>query len=337
MDTIKVLVTMPFPDYLIEKIENASSRISVTRHEARKSEDLPQNAADFDVFYGLSALPAPEVMPNLKWVQMHSAGVDPVLLLPLYNDTDIVFTTTSGLHAVTMAEYTLGQILAYAHHLPRMYEDQANGKWPAGRWDRYVPRNLRGQTLGIVGYGSIGREIARQAQAFGLKVLAVKRDLRNLIDNSFRIPDTGDPEAEIPDRIYPVEALNSFLAECDYVVLATPLTPDTHHLIGERALNAMKEDALLINISRGDVIDENALIDALEKGKIGGAALDVFQKEPLPDDSPLWKMPNVTLSPHVSGFTPAYDDLATDIFVENIKRFVAGEALLNVVDRSRNY
>jgi phosphoglycerate dehydrogenase-like enzyme len=161
--------------------------------------------------------------------------------------------------------------------------------------------------------------------------------LRNLEDSSFRLEGTGDPNADIPDRIYPIAALHSFLKECDVVVLAAPLTKETANLIDAQALKAMRKDSLLINVSRGGVVAEDALAKALREGAIGGAALDVFQEEPLPPDSPLWELPNVILSPHVSGFTPAYDDRATDLFAENLRRFIVGEALMNVVDRSRGY
>jgi phosphoglycerate dehydrogenase-like enzyme len=161
--------------------------------------------------------------------------------------------------------------------------------------------------------------------------------VRDLTDDTFRLDGTGDPEADIPDRIYPVQALHSFLGECDVVVVTVPLTADTHHLINGAALKAMKPDALLINVARGDVIHEEALIKALKEGMIAGAGLDVFSEEPLPEDSPLWELPNVLMSPHVSGFTPHYDDRATDLFAENLRRFIVGEELMNVVDREKGY
>ena len=170
-----------------------------------------------------------------------------------------------------------------------------------------------------------------------MRILAVKRDVRQLADNSYTIAGTGDPEGEVPERIYPPQGLRSFLRECDYVVLTVPLNQQTHHLINAAMLSAMKSNAILINVSRGNVVDEVALVEALEKGVIGGAALDVFSEEPLPSDSPLWKLPNVIISPHVAGFMPDYYDRAAELFAENLRRFLAGEPLFNLVDRSRGY
>lgn len=347
MEEINVLVTMPFPSPLMEKLADVSPRLKVEQHEARRPEDLPEEQIEaIDVLYTQSALPDPKIAPNLQWVQLHSAGINHIVDTPLYTDSEITITTASGIHGVNMAEYVIGHILAFGHHIPKMLKDTAEKHWPhkvegqpdsESRWERYVPQELRGRTLGIVGYGSVGREVARLAQAFGMQVLAIKRDLRNLEDTSFRLEGTGDPDADIPNRIYPIAALHSFLKECDVVVLTAPLTEETANLIDAQALKAMKNDALLINVSRGGVVAEDALAKVLREGIIGGAALDVFQEEPLPSDSPLWELPNVILSPHVSGFTPAYDDRATDLFAENLRRFIVGEALMNVVDRSRGY
>lgn len=337
MEMVNVLVTMPFAAPLLEKLANVSPRLNIIQHEARTAEDLPPTIKEVDVLYTFQALPLPEQAPRLRWVQLHYAGVDHLLEHPLFAKEDVLFTSTSGIHTIVIAEYVLALILAFAHHLPKMFADKASATWPQDRWARYVSRELRGATLGIVGYGSIGREVARLAQAFGMRVLAVKRDLRNLEDEGYCLPGTGDPHAEIPERIYPIEALHSFLRECDYVVLSLPLTAETHHLINAAALAAMKPTAILINVARGGLVDEKALITALEKGTIAGAGLDVYAVEPLPPDSPLWKMPNVILSPHVAGFTTHYDERATDLFAENLRRFLAEEPLLNLVDRSRGY
>lgn len=337
MEMINVLVTMPFPQPLIDKLSRVSSALVVTQRDARTADDIADIVGEVEVIYTWQAIPLPENAPNLRWVQLHSAGADAILQHPLYTQSDVTFTTANGIHAVPLAEYVMAQILAFAHHLPRMFEDKASSTWTKGRWNRYVPSELYGATLGIVGYGSIGRHIARLAQAFGMRVLAIKRDVRHLADGRYVVPGIGDPEGELPDRIYPPQALQSFLAECDYVVLTVPLTSQTRHLVDAAALATMKPTAVLINIARGDVVDEQALVAALEQEKIGGAALDVFAEEPLPEEHPLWKLPNVIISPHVGGFTPHYDDRATDIFAENLRRYVAGETLLNIVNRDREY
>lgn len=337
MDPINVVITHSFPDNLLEKITAVSPRLNVIVHPATAHDDLGDAAADAHVLYGSRLLPEPASAPELRWVQLHSAGVDRLLDHPLYQDTDVIFTTTSGIHAVSVGEYVMAQVLAFSHHLPRMFQDKQDANWPEDRWARYLPRELRGATIGIVGYGSIGREIARLASCFGMNVLAIKRNVRQLADTAYTVPGTGDPQAEIPERIYPIQALRSFASECDYLVLTVPLTEETHHLVNAAVLDAMKPTGVLINISRGGVVDQAALIAALERGKPLGAALDVFEEEPLPAESPLWALPNVMISPHISGIGPRYDDLATDVFAENLRRYIAGEPLLNVVDRSRGY
>lgn len=337
METLNVLVTMPFEASLIEKLKATSPDIRVTQREARQVEDIADLIEETDVLYTWQALPLPEQAPRLRWVQLHLAGVDSILEHPLYTKLAVIFTNLSGIHAVPTAEYAMAQILAFAHRLPTMLEDKASATWTDKRWLRYVPNELYGATLGIVGYGSIARRLARLGRAFGMHVLVVKRDVRQLALARFSLPDVGDPEGELPDRIYPPKALHSFLAECDYVVILVPLTPQTRGMIDHAALASMKQTAVLVNVARGEVVDEAALIEALQSNTIAGAALDVFSQEPLPADSPLWKLPNVIISPHVAGFTPHYDARATDLFAENIRRFLADEPLLNVVDRSLNY
>jgi phosphoglycerate dehydrogenase-like enzyme len=338
-NTLNVLLTMPFSAAQVEKMSNVSPRIVVTQREARTAEDIADVIGITDVLYTWNVLPqAVADAPRLRWVQLHSAGIDGVLDSPLYINSDVSFTTGSGIHAIPMAEYAMAMVLAFGHHLPRMMEDKISELWPSERWNRYLPKELHGATIGIVGYGSIGRQIARVAAAFGMKVLAIKRDLRQPGEtNTYTVAGTGDPEGEIPDRIYPPEALHSFLGECDFVVVTVPLTGNTKHLIDAAALKAMKQDAVLINVARGDVIDEAALIEVLRNELMRGAALDVFSQEPLPADSPLWTLPNVIISPHIAGLTPQYYERAAELFTENLRRFIAGEPLMNQVDRNQGY
>ena len=338
MEPIRVLVTLPFEAPLIETLRAVSPQLVITQQAASTPDDLGETIADAQILYTWQAVPLPNDAPQLRWIQFHSAGIDGFFDHPIFTESDMTLTTASGIHAVQMAEYTLGQMLAFAHHLPKMLEDQRARQWPEHRWDRYVPTELYGATVGIVGYGSVGRQIAHIAKAFGMNILAMKRDLRHLNDeDAIGEPNTGDPDGDIPDRIYPPEALHSMLSACDYIVLTVPLTPTTHHMIDSSALKAMKSTAVLINIARGPVLDEIALIHALQEGTILGAALDVFEEEPLPQESPLWKLPNVLISPHVSGFSPHYDRRVVDLFAENLRRFIAGEPLLNQVSRSLHY
>jgi phosphoglycerate dehydrogenase-like enzyme len=327
-----VLTQSPLPDPLIERLRAVSPRLQVEHRAAGSIDELGDALAEVEVLYTTGMLPAPERVPNLRWVQGHFAGVDGVIGHPTVQQAHVTLTTSSGVHASNMGEYVLMMMLAFAHRLPRMLEHQARGEWTSKRWEMFVPRELRDSTLGIVGYGSIGREVARLARTFGTRVLAAKRDPARHGDEGWQLEGTGDPTGDYVERFYAPSALDEMLPECDFVLLIVPLTPETRHLIGPDQLRQMKRDAVLINVARGGVVDEQALIDALQNGVIGGAALDVFSREPLPADSPLWKLPNVILSPHVSGFTPHYDERAMQLFAENLRRYVAGEKLLNVVD-----
>ena len=226
-------------------------------------------------------------------------------------------------------------MLAFACRLPHYLRLQA-----AANWDRSgrASDTLRGQTLGIVGYGSIGRELARLADGLGMSVVATRRDLRHPADEgSYMEPGVGDPLAEIPTRLYPPQALASMLAVCDYVALTLPLTGETQHLLDESMLAAMKPGAVLINVSRGAVLDEAALISALAAERIAGAALDVFEEEPLPATSPLWSLDNVIITPHIAGNTRRYHEKAATLFGENLRRYLNNEALFNLYDRGRGY
>jgi phosphoglycerate dehydrogenase-like enzyme len=231
-------------------------------------------------------------------------------------------------------------LLALAHRVPRMVEWQGRGGWPPDerRWPLFVPTEVRGATLGIIGYGSIGRELARIARmAFGMAVLACKRDPTRRADDGYCLPGTGDPEGRIPDEWLPPAGLPDLLARSDVVVMCAPLTRETRGLIGARELRAMKPTAYFINVGRGDTVDEAALAAALAGGRLAGAAVDVFSQEPPPAGHPLYALDNVMLSPHVSGFLPSYDEKCVELFAENLRRYLAGAALLNLVDRARGY
>ena len=336
-DSIHVLVLTqaPMPEHLLARLRAVSPRVIVEQRTAETLEELGNVWQEVEVLYTTGLAPLPEAAPHLRWVQGHSAGVDQLLGHPLLRS--VILTTSSGIHAPAMAEYILMMILAFAHHLPRMIEHQQRAEWPQQRWAMFVPQELRDATVGIVGYGSIGREAARLARAFGMRVLALKRHVDQPADDGWRLPDAGDAAGEYAARLFAPDQRQAMLAECDYVVIAAPLTPETRGLLGAAEFQAMKREAVIINVARGGVIDEAALIDALRTGVIGGAALDVFEQEPLPADSPLWQLPNVIISPHVSGFTPHYDERALALFAENLRRYVAGEPLLNVVDVQRGY
>lgn len=334
---ILILTQSPIPAALIEHVRAVSPRLQVEHRTARSADDVGDLWREVEVLYTTGLAPTPEAAPALRWVQGHFAGADSFLHQHPALLKQATLTTASGVHAPNMSEYILMMMLAWAHHLPRMVEYQKRVEWPKDRWALFAPRELRGGTLGIIGYGSIGRETARLARAFGMRVLATKRHHQRVAEDGWGLSGVGDPTLENVDRLYPVEALRELLAECDYVALTVPLSPETRGMMGAAEFKAMKSDALLINVARGGVVEEAALIEALRSGTIGGAALDVFAQEPLPSDNPLWTLPNVILSPHVSGFTPEYDARAMALFAENLRRYVAGEALLNVVELGRGY
>ncbi len=331
-----IFTQSPIPDPLIAKLRAVSPRLSIEHHTAQTVAEIDRSVwREIEVLYTSWLMPTINLVPKLKWVQGHFAGVDHFLDNPLIRS--VILTTASGVHAPHMAEYILMLILAFAHKLPRMIEHQHNVDWPQDRWSLFVPKELNASTLGIVGYGSIGRETARLAKAFGLRVLALKRDKRIVKELGWRLPNVGDPAVEYVDRLYSTDQLRSMLSECDFVAITVPLTPETHKLIGAAELRSMKRDAILINVARGGVIDEAALIEALQNNLIGGAGLDVFEQEPLALNSPLWKLPNVILSPHVSGFSAHNDERAMDLFAENLRRYLNGDPLLNVVDMNKGY
>ena len=335
--TVNVLVTMRFTDAQLDKLRAVSPRLRVEQRPASDAAPLAhQLTPDVNVLYTLSGDFPLASAPNLGWVQTHSAGVEHLAGTELWA-SDVTITSMNGIHAAPIAEYVLLQILAFAHHMPRMLRFQARGEWAPHRWEAFAPRDVRGQTVGLIGYGAIGREVARQAQALGMRVVALKRNLDDRRYRGWPQPGVGDPEGVIPERFYPPEQLRDLLAEAHFVVVSAPLTPATRHLIGAPELAAMRRDACLINIARGGLVDQAALVEALRQGHIAGAGLDVFEPEPLPPDSPLWAMENVVISPHVAGFTPHYDEWATDLFAENLRRFLSGEALFNRVDRERGY
>jgi phosphoglycerate dehydrogenase-like enzyme len=201
-----------------------------------------------------------------------------------------------------------------------------------------VPTEIRGATLGVIGYGSIGREVARIARsAFGMTVLACKRDPAARTDPGYALPGTGDPEGTLPEAWFGPPELPRMLRRSDVVVLCAPLTAETHGLIDRAAIEAMKPTAFFVNVGRGASVDEAALAAVLRARRIAGAAIDVFAEEPPAAGHPFYELDNVIVSPHVSGFLPSYDDRCCDLFAENLRRYLGGAPLLNLVDRARGY
>lgn len=266
------------------------------------------------------------IAPNLRWIALPSAGADHVLRNGLVKMDGPIVTTSSGIHATPIGEFVLSMMLMWVRHWPQLSKLQRAGAWPDHeRWLALGGHELSGATLGVIGLGAIGRYIARLGRAFGMRVVATRRSAS---------PDQTDPDA---DTLVPPDHLDDLLTASDFVIVSVPSTPQTRQLIGAHEFHAMRRNAFLINISRGSTVDEAALIAALTDGDIGGAGLDVFATEPLPADSPLWRLPNVIISPHLAGNTDQYSRRFTDLFLENLARFRAGEPMRNVVDVTRGY
>jgi len=337
---IQILSTFDLTKEQQERLLKVSDRVKLTVIPASDPADIPDERwAEADVLYTWDVLPEPEKAPMLKWVQLGSAGVDPFLELPLLTRDDLLLTSMSGAIVSQIAEYVVMALLALGHQLPKMARDQSEHLWPGQKekWAAYLPLELRHSTVGILGYGSIGRQVARLLQPFGAEVLAAKRDVMHPEDLGYVPEGMGDPHGDFFNRLYPMEALHSLLSACDFVVVALPLTDETQHIIDAAAFEAMRKTAYLVNVGRGALIDEDALVEALKAGKIAGAALDVFEEEPLPEDSPLWDLENVIISPHVSGLSRHLQDDTLTLFVENVNRYLAGLPLHSQVDLQKGY
>lgn len=330
-----VLISAPIEQDWVERLKRVSPDLTIEHRSSLSSQDALWQ--EVEIIYGFPwKLPKLEQAPNLRWIQLYSAGADRLVDNPLFQ-TDIVITTASGVHAINIAEYVFAMTQAWYRKVPQLLVWKQGKEW--GKDKESVETSIEevhGKTIGIVGYGSIGRQIARLAQAYGMRVLAMQRS-DNHKDTGYLFPNVGDPEGTLPERYYTFDQLHDMLQECDVVVAAVPLTTETKAMFNAAAFEVMKENAFFVNIARGDVCDEAALISALEQKKIAGAALDVFQQEPLPSTSPLWDLPNVLMSPHDSGVTPHYNERAATIFEENLRLYLASQPLYNVVDRKRGY
>jgi phosphoglycerate dehydrogenase-like enzyme len=259
---------------------------------------------------------------NLRWVQQWGAGVDWLLRYPEAAELDFVLTNASGVHTVPISEHILAFLLAFGRGLHRALRAQLRREWFSYEQQTDL-FELVGKTMVLAGIGAIGGRTAELATALGMRVLGVRRD-----------PTVGAPGVE---AMFGPDQLLDLLPEADFLVLAIPLTHETQGMIGEQELRAMKPTAYIINVGRGGIIQEDVLIQALQEGWIAGAGLDVFETEPLPEDSPLWGMENVILTCHYAGSTPRYDERAMAIFLNNLQRYRSGEPLRNVVDKAIGY
>ncbi|MBN1138075.1 MAG: D-2-hydroxyacid dehydrogenase [Anaerolineae bacterium] len=273
---------------------------------------------------------------NLRWLQQWGAGADWLMRYPEAAEMDFVLTNASGVHPIPIGEHIFALLLAFARQVHLAVRAQSQGQWRRPAHDSgelLPPFELYGKTMLLVGVGAIGQRTAQLADAFKMRVIGVRRSAEH--GESHR--PTAHPIVPYVDMMVGPEQLVELLPEADFVVLTVPATHETMGLFGEREFKAMKETAYLVNIGRGGTIDERALVKALQAGWIAGAGLDVFETEPLPADSPLWKLENVIITAHYAGSTPHYEERAMAIFLDNLRRYRAGQALNNVVDKTLGY
>ena len=347
MDTIHIANFLPVPESALDAIRAVDPRIeihNVSLNLTRYMRDPQHPEVDIGAaieegveiqhrdriwFTFFSGDLAAEALA-LEWIALASAGANQILDRPIGDE--VLITKMPGLAARVIAEWVLMFMLMDCKRMPRYMEQQREGRWVRFNeaWGGDSPGSLEGATVGVIGYGAIGTEVARFCDAFGARVVGIRR----------RASGDGTPPFDAPESVayvWPPERLNDVLAESDYVVLAVPLTAETHELIGEAELAAMKPGAALINIARGEVVDWEAQVAALESGRLRASYTDVTSPEPLPDGHPLWNAPNLFITPHNSGLQPNYFGKAAFRFADNLRRFLDGTPLLDVVDRHAGY
>ncbi len=330
MDTLHVLVNAPISrdslpriaavDPCIEVIHIGDLMKAESEGDVAASRELDTLLQRAEVIAGLRL---PEGLmrraPGLKWLQLTSAGVDHALDDTL-GSSPVLLTNASNLHSFAIAEFAFTACLTLAKGVRECYRQKESRLW-----EPYSPIILRNKTIGIVGFGHIGRRIARMASAFEMRVVGLRRSQRQ------------PGRARYADLVLPTGQLGKLLEESDFVVLTLPLTRETYHLIDRAELARMKKTAFIVNVARGPIVNEAALATALQSGIIAGAAMDVFAKEPLPEDSPLLDLPNFFYSPHIAGWLAEYPDMVLEVFLDNLQRYARGHKLQNVINKQRGY
>ena len=323
---VLVAVISPAPAWVMPRRFVDQLRADFPRHTFLDAWDreairrlLPEADVAFTPFVDRDAFPSAQ---RLRWVQSPAVGVGS-LMFPELLASPVVLTSARGIRARSIAEHVLGVTIALARLLPATLRAQAAHRWAQEELETQA-RTLRGQRMGIVGLGAIGVEVVKVAAPFGFRISAIRRR-------------GGEPVPEGVETVWTPDRLPDLLAHSDVVVLAAPHTPETKRLIGREQIARMKRGALLVNVARGKLIDDEAVIEALRDGRLGGAALDVFSQEPLDPASPYWDLPNVIVTPHTSGAMQDYWTPLVALFSENLRRFDKGEPLLNVVDKVAGY
>jgi len=330
---VVIFSSLNFTEAQWDRLRRVVPGADVRQVTASKPEDVGPNVGDAEIaiIEGNHNFD-PVLAPNLRWVQLASAGVNLLLGGELWS-SDVVICNASGIQVRAMAEWAFSAILTLRHRLPYLRERQRQHVWVPEDPLGHSMGDLRGATMGVVGYGSIGREVGRLAKAFGMRLVATMVGADHPADTGYVLPGAGDPEGTLPDVLREPDYLETLLGESDVVLLSVPSTPATYHLLDEAHLRLMRPDAILVNLSRGTAVDEAALALALSQRWIAAAALDVTEVEPLPGDSPLWDLENLLITPHISWLSPGYYERLMDLFTENVRRYLAGEPLLNVVNR----
>ncbi len=336
--TIHILSTRLLTPYQLERLHTAVPDAEIVHFRAQSGHEIERALTpEVEVIFTGRGDFSLDRATGLRWVQMENAGIDHIHNTPLWQSA-LPIASANGAHLPHLPEYVLTMLLAWAHRLPELLALQAQAHWFSGQdIDQLWPRPVCQRTLGIVGYGAIGRELARMVKALGMRVVATRRPGGSLDYRGFSPPGLGDPDGNLPDAYFTLAELPALLRQSDYVVLGVPLFDQTRHLIGAAELAHMQPHALLINIGRGGLIDQAALLDALQQKRIGGAVLDVTEPEPLPADHPLWHQENVIITPHMAGHSPNHFDNVVELFAENIRRYRIGEPLYNLVERGLGY
>jgi phosphoglycerate dehydrogenase-like enzyme len=315
-----VVVGAQLPEPLLAQVRDAAGPGAVVEL-AQGVEALLPRIAQATVYFAGAFTPALLAAgTRLRWVQGSGAGVESLLFPEFVGRDDVLLTNARGAHRVSMPEYTLMAMLSWAHHLPALVRAQDRREWT-----RPMPDEVYGKTLGLLGYGEIGRAVAQRATALGVRCLAYRRN-----------PSAAEGR-DLVDATYGADRLHEFLGACDFVLNSLPLTDETRGLIGEPELRAMRPSAVLIHLGRGPTVQSEPLLVALREKWIAGAFLDVFDREPLPPDSPFWGLDNAVITSHSSGWSVHYLERSVAIFCDNLRRFRAGEPLLNLVDKRAGY
>jgi D-3-phosphoglycerate dehydrogenase len=298
----------PIPDLEIVRVETTADAIP--------------HIADADVYYGRPSDELVQAGKNLKLIQAQSAGVDFLMSMPVLAASSIPLANTRGAHAPSIAEHTFALLLALTRALPTCFDWQRQKYWARGEGYR-LPKEIMGSTMGIIGYGQIGKAIAQRAVGFGMKVIAV--DL---------YPSAN---AAYVGEVWPIDRLHDLMAQSDVVSIAAPFTKESHHLLDAAAFAAMKPGGYLIAVSRGGIIDESALLDALKSGHLAGAGIDVSETEPWDASNPFWELPNVVVTPHLAGSSTQKERRCAEVLRDNILRLQRGEELINLVDKRAGF